>query len=177
MSLFWSQPPGGFPEPVLLQWPLRYLLTSELIFCFPPTHSAPATLVLLNMPSTVPPASPDPHVACFLSSIRCFQMPPLQEAFPSTLGKNCGALPPACPAVSPWLYFSHSSHNHLASFLFVWLLTFWRPLEAEFCERRDCFVYCGTLLWYLMNVCWMNEYLKRTQYRKFETLSGLWMFS
>ena len=70
------------------------------------------------------------------------------------------------------LFFSDGAHNHLASFLSIWLLSFGPLLESELHESRDCSVYWGTW-WMRLN----EEYLKRSQYQKSETLSGLWIFS
>lgn len=90
---------------------------------------------------------------------RFFRPPHLNIVVPSP---RCGACP--CPLTS---LFSNGSQNHLASFLFIWLLSFQPPLESKLHKRRNCLVYilsCGTR-WTL------NErYLKKSLSEVWNTL-------
>lgn len=127
MSLCWPKPRGGFPEPVLLQWPSRPLVTSDLVFC----HFPPSLILLYHTglpdlertkpgPSTLPDT---PRLASSLPSgvFRC----PSQGAFTPTLHEHGGAVSPACPAVPALLHCS-----------LLALIATWPPPESELRESR-----------------------------------------
>lgn len=128
--------------------PIRPLHAGALtICCFLLAHFAPATYGLLTWNMSQPHSHhPSQISTCFTLCLpSCLQMPslPKRPLHPPAV-RIAAPSPQWAPLSLPTSFLSEGAHDHLTSFLSIWLLSFWPLLESKCHESRNYLVYCGT---------------------------------